>query len=58
MLLKKIETFVLGTSRKLVSASFQERYVLLGVVVLLYSIPKCTIDVGKVFMRDFNLGVV
>ncbi len=34
------------------SASVQERYVLLGVVVLLCSMLECIVDVGKVSMKD------
>jgi len=52
VLLIKFEILVLGTPRKLVSASFQERYVLLGVAILLCSMHECIVDVGRVFVRD------
>jgi hypothetical protein len=52
VLFRKFETLVLGTPGKLVSASFQERYVLLRVVVLLCSMHECTVDVAKVSMKD------
>jgi len=35
-----------------VSTSFKERYVLLGVVVLLCSMLECIVDVRKKYVRD------
>jgi hypothetical protein len=52
VLFRKFEILVLGTLGKLVSASFQEKYVLLRVVVLLCSIHECTVDLLKVSMKD------
>ncbi len=52
MLLIKFEILVLGIQGKLVSTSFQERYVLLGADILFSSMHECIIDVGRVYVRD------
>jgi hypothetical protein len=48
---RKFETLVLGTLGKLCLHPFKKD-VLLGVVVLLCSMLECTIDVGKIYVRD------